>query len=88
MFMRRTSLIVRDTGRHCSLNAEKRHDSTALSKREHMKIPNQLGELVRNRRAGLGLTQRSLAQKLGVEASHVAFIESGRRKPSLKRLAA
>jgi transcriptional regulator with XRE-family HTH domain len=33
--------------------------------------------------ASLG-TQRSLAQKLGVEASHVAFIESGRRKPSLK----
>jgi transcriptional regulator with XRE-family HTH domain len=32
----------------------------------------------------LGLTQRSLAQQLGVEASHIAFIESGRRKPSLK----
>jgi transcriptional regulator with XRE-family HTH domain len=35
----------------------------------------------------LGLTQRSLASKLGVEASHVAFIESGRRKPSLKLVA-
>src|SRR5215469_9793641 len=49
-----------------------------------MKNTNQLGERVRSRRAGLGLTQRSLAEKLGVEASHVAFIESGRRKPSLK----
>jgi len=33
------------------------------------------------------LTQRSLAQKLGVEASHVAFIERGRRKPSLRLVA-
>jgi transcriptional regulator with XRE-family HTH domain len=52
-----------------------------------MKNINQLGELVKSRREGLGLTQRSLAEKLGVEASHVAFIESGRRKPSLKLVA-
>jgi len=52
-----------------------------------MKTTNQLGHTVRSRREGLGLTQRSLAQKLGVEASHVAFIESGRRKPSLKLVA-
>ena len=45
---------------------------------------NKLGELLRARRGALGLTQRSLAQKLGVEASHIAFIETGRRKPSLK----
>jgi len=49
-----------------------------------MKRKNQFGEMVRSHRAGLGLTQRSLAQQLGVEASHIAFIESGRRKPSLK----
>ena len=42
---------------------------------------------MRNRREGLGLTQRSLAQKLGVEASHIAFIENGRRRPSLKLVA-
>jgi len=42
---------------------------------------------VKSRREGLGLTQRSLAEKLGVEASHIAFIESGRRKPSLKLIA-
>jgi transcriptional regulator with XRE-family HTH domain len=47
----------------------------------------KLGELLKARRASLGLTQRSLAQKLGVEASHVAFIESGRRRPSLKLVA-
>jgi transcriptional regulator with XRE-family HTH domain len=61
--------------------------AAAVSEREHMKNTNQLGEVVRSHREGLGLTQRSLAQKLGVEASHVAFIESGRRKPSLKLVA-
>jgi transcriptional regulator with XRE-family HTH domain len=54
---------------------------------EQMRNTNPLGEAVKSRREGLGLTQRSLAQKLGVEASHVAFIESGRRKPSLKLVA-
>jgi transcriptional regulator with XRE-family HTH domain len=52
-----------------------------------MRKSNQLGETIRRHREALGLTQRSLAQKLGVEASHVAFIESGRRKPSLKLVA-
>src|SRR5947209_19894015 len=51
---------------------------------ELMKNTNQLGERVKSSREGLGLTQRSLAEKLGVEASHIAFIESGRRKPSFK----
>jgi len=49
-----------------------------------MKHKNQFGEMVKSYREGLGLTQRALAQQLGVEASHVAFMESGRRKPSLK----
>jgi len=35
----------------------------------------------------LGLTERLLAQRLGVESGHLAFIESERRKPSLKLLA-
>jgi transcriptional regulator with XRE-family HTH domain len=52
-----------------------------------MKNTNQLGELVRSRREDLRLTQRGLAQRLGVEASHVAFIETGHRKPSLKLVA-
>jgi transcriptional regulator with XRE-family HTH domain len=49
-----------------------------------MRDMNRLGELLKTRREALGLTQRELAQKIGVEASHIAFIESGRRKPSLK----
>ena len=52
-----------------------------------MRKSNQLGETIRRHRGAFGLTQRSLAQRLGVEASHVAFIESGRRKPSLKLVA-
>jgi transcriptional regulator with XRE-family HTH domain len=52
-----------------------------------MKRTRSLGEFLRARREALGLTQRSLAQKLEVEPSHVAFIESGRRKPSLKLVA-
>jgi transcriptional regulator with XRE-family HTH domain len=55
-----------------------------LFEEDQMKNTNQLGEVVKSGREGLGLTQRSLAQQLGVEASHIAFIESGRRKPSLK----
>ncbi len=52
-----------------------------------MNYMNQLGESLKIRRKALGLTQRALAEKLGVEASYVAFIESGRRKPSLNLVA-
>jgi transcriptional regulator with XRE-family HTH domain len=49
-----------------------------------MKKSDRLGAMVRIRREGLGLTQHSLGRKLGVDAAHIAFIESGRRRPSLK----
>jgi transcriptional regulator with XRE-family HTH domain len=52
-----------------------------------MKCSTKFGEFLRARRTALRLTQRSLAQKLGVKATHVALIESGRRKPSLKLVA-
>jgi transcriptional regulator with XRE-family HTH domain len=52
-----------------------------------MKDINKLGAFLKTRREALGLTQRELAGKFGVEASHVAFIENGRRKPSLKLIA-
>lgn len=42
-----------------------------------------LGEVLRQRRHMLRLTQRELAQRLGVKPSHVAYLESGRRRPSL-----
>ena len=52
-----------------------------------MKDTNKLGKFLKTRREALGFTQRELAAKFGVEASHVAFIESGRRRPSLKLIA-
>ena len=49
-----------------------------------------LGQVLKSQREILGLTQRELALKLDVKASHVAYLEMGRRRPSLallKRLA-
>jgi transcriptional regulator with XRE-family HTH domain len=42
-----------------------------------------LGEVLKDRRAALRLTQRELALKVGVKPSHVAFLEKNRRRPSL-----
>ena len=52
-----------------------------------MKTKETLGTCLKERRLALGFTQRSLARLLGVEASHVAFIEGGQRHPSLKLIA-
>lgn len=52
-----------------------------------MKQSNALGRLIKQKRHELGLTQRELAKKLGVEASHVAYLEGGKRKPSLTLMA-
>jgi transcriptional regulator with XRE-family HTH domain len=42
-----------------------------------------LAAFLRARRNALRLTQQSLARKLNVRASHIALLESGRRRPSL-----
>jgi transcriptional regulator with XRE-family HTH domain len=44
---------------------------------------NTLGEVLRRRRETLALTQRQLAVQLGVKASHIAYLEANRRRPSL-----
>ena len=46
-----------------------------------------MGQVVRDRRERLGLTQRDLASMVGVQASHIAYIEGGNRRPSLALLA-
>jgi transcriptional regulator with XRE-family HTH domain len=51
-----------------------------------MKKKRRLGELIRMRRVGRRLSQRELARSLGVTPSHIAFIESGRRRPSYSLL--
>ncbi|HYB90440.1 MAG TPA: helix-turn-helix transcriptional regulator [Candidatus Binataceae bacterium] len=43
--------------------------------------------MIKQQRAALSLTQRELARKLGVKASHVAYLENGRRRPSLSLVA-
>ncbi len=52
-----------------------------------MSQKNGLGRLIKQKRKELALTQRALADQLGVEASHVAYLESGKRKPSLTLMA-
>src|ERR1700675_1156801 len=42
-----------------------------------------LGQVLKNQREILGLTQRELALKLEVKPSHVAYLEKDRRRPSL-----
>jgi len=45
-----------------------------------------LGQVLKDRRATLRLTQRDLAAKVNVKPAHVAYIEIGRRRPSLELL--
>lgn len=55
-----------------------------------MKSGTALGQLILERRKGLSLTQDALSKIVGVRASYIAYLEAGRRKPSipvLKRLA-
>ena len=45
-----------------------------------------LGQVLKQRRGAYAYTQRELAKKLGVKASHIAYLENGRRRPSLSLL--
>jgi DNA-binding XRE family transcriptional regulator len=40
-------------------------------------------KMVKDGRITAKLTQRTLAKRVGIKASHIAYIEAGRRKPSL-----
>ena len=44
------------------------------------------GQVLKQARQSLGLSQQTLARMLGVRASHVGYLEQGRRRPSLKLL--
>lgn len=48
-----------------------------------MKSKRSLGQMLKEQRQALGLSQRALAARLGVKASHVAYLEAGQRRPSL-----
>jgi transcriptional regulator with XRE-family HTH domain len=45
-----------------------------------------LGDVIRKARTDARLTQRDLARQVGVKASHIAYIENNRRRPSLSLL--
>jgi transcriptional regulator with XRE-family HTH domain len=45
-----------------------------------------LGQVLKTRRLSLGLSQRELARRLGVKASHVGYLETCQRRPSLSLL--
>jgi transcriptional regulator with XRE-family HTH domain len=42
-----------------------------------------LGSVVKEARKEARMSQRALAATVGVKASHIAYIESGRRRPSI-----
>lgn len=48
-----------------------------------MKIEEQLGMHIRDRRNELGWTQRELAKKLRISPTHMGAIERGERNPSI-----
>ena len=49
-------------------------------------IKTTLGSVVKEARDGARMSQRELAAAIGVKASHVAYLENGRRKPSISLL--
>jgi transcriptional regulator with XRE-family HTH domain len=46
------------------------------------------GKVLKRARLSLGMSQQDLAGKLGVRASHIGYLEQGRRRPSLSLLKA
>ena len=44
------------------------------------------GKAIRVVRSGRGLSQRHLADRIGISPSHLSLVESGKRDPSLKLL--
>ncbi len=42
-----------------------------------------LGSVVKEARDGARMSQRELSSAVGIKASHVAYIENGRRRPSI-----
>ena len=50
---------------------------------KEMKTNSEFGITIHIRREAFGYTQRDLARLVGVNASHIAYLETGRRLPSL-----
>jgi transcriptional regulator with XRE-family HTH domain len=51
--------------------------------KQEMKANPEFGKTIHIRRQAFGYTQRDLARLVGVQPSHIAYLENGRRLPSL-----
>jgi transcriptional regulator with XRE-family HTH domain len=49
-------------------------------------VKKTFGQILKTRREALCLSQRELARRLGVRASHIGYLETGRRRASLSLL--
>lgn len=47
-----------------------------------------VGEYIRTLRASAGMTQRQLAEAVGISSSMLSYIEAGRREPTIRLLRA
>jgi transcriptional regulator with XRE-family HTH domain len=65
----------------------RRAGSRSKSQSAVRKPSKTFGQVVRKARQDLRLTQRELAEKLGVKPAHIAYLELDRRRPSLPLLA-
>src|SRR5580700_9176566 len=65
----------------------RRAGSRSKSQSAVRKPSKPFGQPVRQARQDLRLTQRELAEKLGVKPAHIAYLELDRRRPSLPLLA-
>ena len=52
-----------------------------------MTSPETIGQRIKRERLGLSITQRELAEKVGVGVPHISKIEAGRENPSDELLA-
>jgi transcriptional regulator with XRE-family HTH domain len=51
-----------------------------------MKVNSAFGRVLKKQRIALRLTQRAVAELVGVKGSHIAYLENGSRRPSLELL--
>ena len=51
-------------------------------------MQNSIGEIIRNKRKELGLSQETLAELIGSDAHYISNLERGHRKPGRKVLVA
>ena len=54
--------------------------------RSNAKLPKKLGKKIQKRRKEVGISQETLAEKIGISRAYMGFIEQGRNSASLEVL--